>query len=205
MVVMQDLFVAGTDTTSSTLEWGMAELLRNPKVMSKAKAELAETIGEGKLVEESDMARLPYLQAVLKETFRLHPAVPFLVPRKAEMDVELGGYVIPKGAQVLVNAWAMGRDENIWENPEEFSPERFLGSEIDVKGRNYELIPFGSGRRLCPGYPLAMRMLLLMLGSLVNCFDWKLQGGIKVEEMDMDDKFGLTLEKAQPMIAKVDY
>ncbi|KAK4262676.1 hypothetical protein QN277_028210 [Acacia crassicarpa] len=163
-----DLFAAGIDTTTSTLEWGMAELLRNPRVMEKAKAELEEAMEKGKPVEESDIARLPYLQAVLKETFRLHPAVPFLLPRKAKIDVELGGYTIPKGAQALVNVWAIGRDASIWENPEEFMPERFMGSEIDVKGRNFELIPFGAGWRLCPGYPLAMRMLLLMLGSLVT-------------------------------------
>ncbi|KAI9076640.1 hypothetical protein K1719_041405 [Acacia pycnantha] len=196
-----DLFAAGSDTTTSTLEWGMAELLRNPRVMSKAKAELKEAMEKGKPVEESDIARLPYLQAVLKETFRLHPAVPFLLPRKAEIDVELGDCTIPKGAQVLVNVWAIGRDASIWENPEEFMPERFIGSEIDVKGRNFELIPFGAGRRLCPGYPLAMRMLLLMLGSLVNCFDWQLAGGIKAGEMDMNDKFGITLEKAQSVMA----
>ncbi|KAI9076677.1 hypothetical protein K1719_041442 [Acacia pycnantha] len=196
-----DLFAAGTDTSTSTLEWGMAELLRNPRAMSKAKAELEETIGTGKPVEESDIARLPYLQAVLKETFRLHPPAPFLLPRKAEKDVELGGYIIPKGAQILVNVWAIGRDASIWENPEEFMPERFMGSEIDVKGRNFELIPFGAGRRLCPGYPLAIRMLFLMLGTLVNCFDWQLAGGMKAEEMDMNDKFGITLEKAHPVMA----
>ncbi|KAI9076674.1 hypothetical protein K1719_041439 [Acacia pycnantha] len=196
-----DLFAAGTDTSTSTLEWGMAELLRNPRAMSKAKAELEEIIGTGKPVEESDIARLPYLQAVLKETFRLHPPAPFLLPRKAEKDVELGGYIIPKGAQIFVNVWAIGRDASIWENPEEFMPERFMGSEIDVKGRNFELIPFGAGRRLCPGYPLAIRMLFLMLGTLVNCFDWQLAGGMKTDEMDMNDKFGITLEKAQPVMA----
>ncbi|KAK4262681.1 hypothetical protein QN277_028215 [Acacia crassicarpa] len=195
-----DLFLAGIDTTTSTLEWAMAELLRNPRAMSKAKVELEKTIGRGKPVEGSDIAKLPYLQAILKETFRLHPAVPFLLPRKAEIDVELGGYTIPKGAQVLVNVWAIGRDASLWKNAEQFIPERFLDSEIDVKGRNFELTPFGAGRRLCPGYPLALRMLLLMLGSLVNCFDWKLEGGLKAEQMDMDDKFGITLEKAQPVV-----
>lgn len=193
--------MAGADTVTTTVEWGMAELLRDPKAMSKAKAELEQVVGKGKPVEESDIDRLTYLQAILKETFRLHPAAPFLLPRKAERDVELGGYVIPKGAQVLVNVWAIGRDPRTWENPEAFSPERFLGLEIDVKGRNFELTPFGGGRRICPGYPLALRMLFLMLGSLINCFDWKLEGGMKPEDMDMDDKFGITLEKACPVRA----
>jgi cytochrome P450 len=195
------LFVAGTDTITSTIEWTMTELLRNPKVMSKAKEELSQIIGKGKLVKESDITKLPYLQAIVKETFRLHPAVPFLLPRKAENDLEINGYKVPKNAQVFVNVWAIGRDSNIWNNPNEFLPERFLGSEIDFKGRNFELTPFGGGRRLCPGLPLAIRILFLMLGLFINCFDWKLDGGIKAEDMNMDDKFGLTLEKAQALLA----
>ncbi|KAK9934359.1 hypothetical protein M0R45_021506 [Rubus argutus] len=195
-----DLFVAGTDTTSATIEWAMAEL---PETMSKAKAELGEMLGKGKVVEESDMARLLYLQAIIKETFRLHPPAPLLLPRKAESDVEIGGYIVPKGAQVLVNTWAIGRDPITWENPDCFKPERFLGleNEIDVKGRNFELIPFGGGRRICPGLPLAMRMLHLMLGSLINCFDWKLEDGIVPETMNMEEKFGITLKMAQPLRA----
>ncbi|CAI8605286.1 unnamed protein product [Vicia faba] len=196
-----DLFVAGTDTVTSTVEWAMAELLHNPNIMSKAKSELNELIGKGNLVKESDIAKLPYLQAIVKETFRLHPAVPFLLPRKAEMDLEINGYKVPKGAQVLVNVWAIGRDPDLWDNPNEFLPERFLGSDIDFKGRNFELTPFGGGRRICPGLPLAIRVLFLMLGLFINCFEWELDGGIKAEDMNMDDKFGLTLEKAQPLLA----
>ncbi|XP_059444154.1 geraniol 8-hydroxylase-like [Corylus avellana] len=196
-----DLFVAGTDTTSATLEWAMAELLHNPEVLSKAKTELEQVIGKGNPVEESDITRLPYLQAVVKETFRLHPVVPFLLPRKAEVDVEINGYTIPKDAQVLVNAWAIGRDPNLWENANSFMPQRFLGSEIDFKGRNFELIPFGGGRRICPGLPLAIRMLHLILGSLIHTFDWKLEDGAKHEDMDMNDKFGLTLQIANPLKA----
>ena len=171
----QEMFTAGTDTTTSTLEWAMAELLRNPKTLSKAKAELEKTIGEGKVVEESHVPQLPYLQAIIKETFRLHPAIPLLLPRKAGADVEMGGFRIPKGAQVLINAWAIGRDPSIWEDPDTFAPERFLGSEVDAGGRNFVLIPFGGGRRICPGLPLALRMLYLMLGTLINSFDWKLE------------------------------
>nr|QNN89151.1 cytochrome P450 [Achyranthes bidentata] len=201
LYLLVDLFAAGTDTTSSTLEWAMAELLRNPEKLKKAHQELRETIGHEKSVQESDISHLPYLQAIVKETFRLHPAVPFLVPRRVHSDVELSGFTVPKNAQVLVNVWAIGRDPNIWERPNSFEPERFLGSEIDVKGRNFELIPFGAGRRLCPGSPLAIRMLHLMLGSLIHGFDWKLEGGISPEEMDMEEKFALTLEKAQRLRA----
>ncbi|XP_027191382.1 geraniol 8-hydroxylase-like [Cicer arietinum] len=191
------LFVGGTDTIASTLEWAMAELLKNEKAMSKAKQELEQIIGKGKALEESDIARLPYLQAVIKETFRLHPAVPFLIPRKANANVEICGYTIPKDAQVFVNVWAMGRNSSIWENANLFSPERFLTSEIDYKGHHFELIPFGAGRRICPGLPLAVRTLYLMLGSLINCFNWKLEDGFKIDDMNMDDDFGITLAKAQ--------
>lgn len=182
----------------------MAELLHNPKSLSKAQEELDQVIGKGKLIEESDVARLPYLQAIIKETFRLHPSVPLLLPRRAETDVEVEGFLVPKGAQVLVNVWAIGRDSSIWENPYSFMPERFLGlgNHIDVMGKNFELIPFGGGRRICPGLPLAMRMLHLMLGSLINCFDWKLEDGVMPETMNMEEKFGLTLQMTQPLKAQ---
>ncbi|KAM7507019.1 hypothetical protein LguiA_017472 [Lonicera macranthoides] len=147
-----DLFVAGTDTTSSTLEWAMAELLCNLETMVKAKAELKEVIGKGKILQEVDVTSLPYLGCIVKETLRMHPPAPFLIPRKVEIDVEACSCIVPKGAQVLVNAWAIGRDPTLWEDLLSFNPERFLGSEIDVRGRDFELIPFGAGRRICPGF-----------------------------------------------------
>ena len=169
--MLQDLFAGGSDTKSSTLEWAMTELLHNPEKLARAHAELLQTIGKDKLIEESDIPRLPSLQAIVKETFRLHPAAPFLIPRKVITETEIHGFTIPKDAQVLVNVWAMDRDPNIWENPNTFTPERFLGSEIDVKGKNFEHIPFGSGRRISPRLPLATRMVHLMLGSLIHSFD----------------------------------
>lgn len=179
----------------------MAELLRNPQVLVKAKKELEQVIGKGNPVEESDINRLPYLQAIIKETFRMHATVPLLLPRKAGADAEICGFTVPKGAQVLVNVWAIGRDPSIWEKPSAFMPERFLGSDIDVKGRDFGLIPFGAGRRICPGLALANRMLHLMLGSLIHSFDWKLEGGISPEDMNMEEKFGLTLQLAEPLRA----
>ncbi|ONI20475.1 hypothetical protein PRUPE_2G017600 [Prunus persica] len=173
------LFTAGTDTTSATLEWAMAELLRNPKKLSKAQQELEKIIGKGKPVEEGDIARpgrpspltsliarLPYFQAIIKETFLLDPATPLLLPRKADSNVEICRLY-------FVNAWAIGRDPNIWDNPSSFVSERFLGldDQIDVSGKNFELIPFGAGRRICPGLPWTMRILPLMLGSLINSFE----------------------------------
>ncbi|KAI5399557.1 cytochrome P450 76T24 [Lathyrus oleraceus] len=183
--LLLDLLVAGTDTTAYGLERAMSELVRNPEIMSKAKKELEEIIGLGNPVEESDIDRLPYLQAVVKESLRLHPPAPLLLPRKARVDVEISGYIIPKGAQVLINEWAIGRTD-IWEDAHLFSPERFIGSEIDVKGRHFKLTPFGSGRRICPGSPLAVRMLHLMLGSLINSFDWKLENNMEFKDMDLD-------------------
>ncbi|XP_022737737.1 geraniol 8-hydroxylase-like [Durio zibethinus] len=199
--LLLDLFTAGTQTTASTLEWAMAELLRCPKALLEARRELKQNIGQGNLVDESDAACLPYLQAVVKETLRLHPPVPFLLPRKAEADIEIHNFIVPKGAQVLVNAWAIGRDPNFWEEPDLFLPERFIGSEMDVRGRDFRLIPFGAGRRICPGLPLAKRMLPLMLGTLVHSFDWELEDGVTPESLNMDDKFGLVLPKAQPLRA----
>ncbi|CAI8602341.1 unnamed protein product [Vicia faba] len=168
-----DLFVAGTDTTSYTIERAMAELIHNPHVMTKAKEELEQVIGIGNTIDESDITKLPYLQAIVKETLRLHPSAPLLLPRKARIDVKICGYTIPQGSQILVNEWAMGRNPSIWDNPNMFFPERFLGSEINFKGQYFQFTPFGGGRRMCPGMPLAIRMLHTMLGSLINSFDWK--------------------------------
>ncbi|KAD7117813.1 hypothetical protein E3N88_05081 [Mikania micrantha] len=194
-----DLFVAGTDTTSSTLEWAITELLRHPHTMTKAKEELEEVIGKGKIVKENDVLRLPYLSCIVKETLRLHPTVPLLLPRKVDKQVNLNGYTIPEGTQVLVNAWAIGRDPTMWDNPLMFKPERFLGSGLDVRGQDFSLIPFGAGRRICPGLPLAIRMIPMMLGSLLNNFDWKIDTKIQPEALDMTEKFGITLAKAKPL------
>ncbi|CAI0409404.1 unnamed protein product [Linum tenue] len=177
ILVYQDLFVAGTDTTSSTIEWAMTELLCNPDKLAIAKKEL------------------------VKETFRLHPAAPLLLPRKAGVDVEICGFTVPQGAEILVNVWAIGRDPMTWDNPNSFMPERFLGSKVDAKGNNFELLPFGAGRRICPGMPLALRMLHMMLGSLIHWFEWKLPDGIMPETIDMEEKFGLALQKADALLA----
>lgn len=198
---MQDLFVAGTDTTSSVVEWGMVEVLRNSETMLKLKSELREVLGKGKILEEAYICRLPYLQCVVKETLRLHPPLPFLLPRQIDEEAEVNGYTIPKNSQVIVNVWAVGRDPVSWKNPLSFYPERFLDSVIDVKGQDFELIPFGAGRRICPGLPLVMRMVPVMLGSLVNCFDWELEGGVLPNELDMGEKFGLTVGKLLPLRA----
>ena len=201
VTIYQDLFIGGTDTTTTTMEWAMTELLRNPDIMAKAKQELVETIGIGLSIEEKDIPRLPYLQSVLKETMRLHPTAPLLLPHRAEMDVEVCGYTIPKHTQVFVNAWAIARDPMYWDKPTQFIPERFMGSEVDFRGTNFSFIPFGSGRRICPGLALAVRMLSLLLASLIHHFDWKLPDRMEPEDIDMKDKFGITMQKAIPLVA----
>ena len=190
----QDLFIAGTDTISSTLEWAMAELLCNPEKMAKAQKEIRGVLGNEGIVQESDISKLHYLQAIVKETFRLHPPGPLLLPHKAETDVEICGFTVPKNSQVLVNVWAIGRDPSTWLNPNAFVPERFLGFDIDVKRRDFELIPFGAGRRICLGLPLAHRMVHLILASLLHSYTWKLDDGMKPENMDMNEKLGFTLQ-----------
>nr|AJD87470.1 cytochrome P450 CYP76AD14 [Basella alba] len=197
--LLVDIFDAGTDTTSSTFEWSMAELMKNRRIMEKAQAEILHVLGKNSYIQESDISKLPYLRAIIKETLRLHPPTVFLLPRKADADVELYGYVVPKDAQILVNLWALGRDPAVWENPDEFSPDRFMGSEIDVKGRDFGLLPFGAGRRICPGMNLAIRMLTLMLATLLRSFDWKLPEGEAPAQLDMDEKFGIALQKTTPL------
>ncbi|KAL0360905.1 UNVERIFIED_CONTAM: cytochrome [Sesamum radiatum] len=198
---MKHLFVVRVDTTSGTVEWVMTELLRNPQVMSKLKTEVRTVLGANKQIEESDISKLPYLQAVIKEAFRYHPPGPFVTRCKDGNDLEIKKYVIPKNALILINIWATGRDPSIWPNPDSFEPERFLNTEVDVKGHSLELIPFGTGRRICPGMPLAYRMVHLIVASLVHNFDWKLEPGVAPEDVDLNEKLGLSLHKAIPLKA----
>ncbi|XP_027155462.1 geraniol 8-hydroxylase-like [Coffea eugenioides] len=198
--LIMDLFVGGTETSSISVEWIMAELLRNPEKKSKARDEIRKVIGQNELVQESDISNLPYLQSVIKETFRLRPTVPFLA-HQAQSDTQLNGYVVPKNADVFVNLWGMGRDPSLWSDPTSFVPERFMDGEIDMKGQHFQLLPFGTGRRICAGLPLADRMVHLMVASLLHKFEWKLEEGIKPEEIDMTEEFGGTIRKAVPLKA----
>lgn len=177
----------------------MTELMRNLEKMVKARSELQQVIGNDLAVEESDIARLPYLQAIVKETFRLHPAAPFLIPHKSEFDVEIEGFIIPKNAQILTNIWAIGRDSSVWLKPESFMRERFLDSEIEFNGHHFELIPFGAGRRVCPGLSLTVKMVHLMVGSLLHSSNRKVEGEMNGEDINMSEKFGITLQKAVPL------
>ncbi|KAL1832412.1 hypothetical protein ACET3Z_002063 [Daucus carota] len=198
-IFLMEMFIAGTHTSSATAEWAMSELLINPDKLQKVKDELARVIGGNRKLEESDLDNLPYLQATVEETLRLHPPGPLTLPRRAMHDTKFMGYNIPKGTQVFVNAWAIGRDKENWEDPLCFKPERFLNSSINYKGQSFEFIPFGGGRRICPGLPLAHRMLPLLLGTLLHHFDWKLCDG--KPEIDMMETMGLGTRKEKPLMA----
>ncbi|XP_006850107.3 cytochrome P450 93A3 [Amborella trichopoda] len=201
-----DIFAAGTDTSAITIEWALAELINNHDIFAMARDEIFSVVGRQRVVEESDIPNLPYLQAIVKETLRLHPTGPLIV-RESTQDCKVGGYDIPKGAQLFVNVWALGRDPNSWEDPLKFKPERFIvesgGTNVDVKGQNFHLLPFGSGRRMCPGTSLALLVVQTALASLIQCFDFRVHnssqdmGGNKV---DMEEGRGLTLPRAHPFI-----
>ncbi|KAL1828426.1 hypothetical protein DCAR_0207639 [Daucus carota subsp. sativus] len=199
-VLLVELFLAGTETTANTVEWALTELLLHPQTMAKLRKEVIDSVKANGKIEEGAVMGLPYLQAVVKETMRLHLLVPFLVPRRAEKDVKLKGYTIPKDTQILVNAWGIARDPEYWENSTSFIPERFLNSEVDVKGQDFSLLPFGSGRRMCAGIALGQRVVSLMIASLVYHFDWELPNGMSWE-VDTSERFALSLQKAKPLLA----
>ncbi|MED6162451.1 hypothetical protein PIB30_070571 [Stylosanthes scabra] len=154
--VIVDVFFAGTDTSSVVIEWVMSELTRSPRAMKKAQAEIQHALRGKQTIQEADVSELPYLKAVIKETMRLHPPLPLLLPRQARQDCTINGYHIPINTRVIVNAYAFGRDPDYWYDAETFLPERFEDNPMDFKGTNFEYIPFGAGRRMCPGLPLQL-------------------------------------------------
>lgn len=196
-----DAFNAGTDTTYSVLEWAMTELLRHPKMMMKMQDEVRAITSNKKDIKLDDLDEMHYLNAVIKETLRLHPIIPLLVPRESSREAKIQGYDIAAGTRVFINVWAIGRDPGLWDNPEEFHPERFLNSSIDFKGHDFQLIPFGAGKRSCPGISFAITNIKLILAKFVNYFDWTLPNGAKGEDLDMTESIGLSIHKKFPLIA----
>ncbi|XP_058210600.1 cytochrome P450 98A2-like [Rhododendron vialii] len=187
IAVLWNMIHAGIDTTAVAVEWAMAELIKNPRVQQKAQEELDRIVGHERVMAESDFSDLPYLQCVAKEALRLHPPTPLTLPHKATSNVTIGGYDIPKGSNVFVNVWAVGRDPTAWKTPDEFQPERFLEEDIDVKGHDFRLLPFGAGRRACPGAQLGINLVTSMLGHLLHHFWWAPLEGVKPEEIDMSE------------------
>ncbi|XP_040376927.1 zealexin A1 synthase-like [Oryza brachyantha] len=193
--VILDLFGAGSETTANSLQWAMSELMKNPTAMLKAQAELRDTLQGKQIVTEDDLAGLKYLKLIIKETLRLHPVVPLLVPRECRETCKVMGYDIPIGTTILVNVWAIGRDPKYWKDAETFRPERFEEVNVNFKGTDFEYIPFGAGRRICPGMGSAEANMELALASLLYHFDWELPGGISLTKMDMVEEMGATARR----------
>jgi len=179
--------------------WVMSELMRNPSVMRKAQAEVRGMVAGKPRVEEEDVKGLRYLKMVVKENFRLHPPGTLLIPRETMRSCVIGGYDVLPGTRVFVNVWAMGRDPSIWDDPEEFRPERFEGSRVDFRGSDFELLPFGSGRRACPAVAMGVANVELALANLLYCFDWELPEGMKGEDIDMEETGQLAFRKTVPL------
>ncbi|KAK7327809.1 hypothetical protein VNO77_21900 [Canavalia gladiata] len=207
-----DFFSAGTDSTAAATDWTLAELINNPRVLQKAKEEVDRVVGKERLVEESDIQNLPYIRAIIKEAFRLHPPLP-VVKRKCVAECVIDNYVIPEGALVLFNVWAVGRDPKYWDNPSEFRPERFLENAegvqpgpIDLRGQHFQLLPFGSGRRMCPGVNLATHGMAALLASILQCFDLQVvgpQGQILKGEnakVSMEERPGLAVPRVHNLV-----
>lgn len=185
------MFGGATESPANAMVWAVAELINSPNLLEKARHEIESIIGKDRLVEESDIPNLPYIQAIVRETLRLHPGFTVL-SRRSSQDCTVAGYHIPADTELLVNVWAMGRDPNYWENPLEFSPSRFLNEdgsikkELDVKGQQFLLLPFGSGRRICPGASHTLQLVPSTIAAVIQCFDWKVgdggNGSINMEE-----------------------
>lgn len=201
--VLEDMFIAGTDTTSSVLEWTIAELARNPSMMEKAQEEVRRVVGKKSKIDDNDIIRMEYLKCVIKESLRVHPPAPLLLPRETSEMVKLGGYCIPSKTRVFFNVWAIQKDPKIWENPEDFIPERFMNNPVDLKGQECHCLPFGAGRRICPGMNFAFATIEYVLANLLRWFDWKLDDeNMMAKDMDMTEDMGIALVKKHPLFLK---
>ncbi|XP_066329675.1 desmethyl-deoxy-podophyllotoxin synthase-like [Miscanthus floridulus] len=198
--VMLDIFGASTETSTTTLDWAMAELLRNPRAMEKAQHEVRQALAGHDTVTEDSLAGLRYLRFVIKESLRLHPPATMLVPRQCQSACQVLGFDVPAGITVIVNAWAIGRDPAHWDEPDEFLPERFEQSTRDFRGADFEFIPFGAGRRVCPGMAFGLAHIELALAALLFHFDWSLPGGLAAEELDMTESFGIATPRRSDLL-----
>lgn len=193
------MFIAGTDTSAATLVWTMTELIKKPSILTKAQNEVRQVAKGKQMVEESDIPKLIYLKSVLKESFRLLPPVPLLLPRETMDEFTIGSYRIPSRTRVFINAKSIGTDPKYWENPNEFRPERFLNSSVDFSGQHFELMPFGIGRRGCPGINFGVALVEIALANLLHRFDWRLPQGMTIDDLDMEEATGITTHKKIPL------
>lgn len=192
------MVLGGTDTSLHVIEFAMAELFNKPDIMKRAQQELDEVVGKDKVVEESHISKLPYILAIMKETLRLHMVAPFLIPHRPSQTTVVSGFTIPKDSKVFINVWAIHRNPNVWENPLEFDPDRFLDKSYDFNGNDFNYLPFGSGRRICVGMAMGERVVLYNIATLLHSFNWKLPQGKRVE---VEEKFGIALKLKNPLIA----
>ncbi|MCD7472356.1 hypothetical protein HAX54_013514 [Datura stramonium] len=204
--VILDMFAAGSETPSTTIIWAFSEMLKNPNVIAKAQSEVREMLKGKKNYDEEDLEKLRYLKLVIKETLRLHPPAPLLVPRESIKQIDIDGYTIPLKTRALVNAWALGRDPRSWHDPESFIPERFENSSIDFMGNHYEFIPFGAGKRICPGISFGLTNIALLLAQLLYHFEWELPDGANPKELDMTETHGILATKEKDLyLVATDY
>ncbi|KAL9259524.1 Cytochrome P450 703A2-like protein [Drosera capensis] len=203
--LIQDMIAAATDTSSVTNEWVMAEVIKHPRVLHKIQQELDSVVGPDRMVNESDLVHLPYLRCVVRETFRLHPAGPFLIPHESLRATKINGYHIPAKTRVFINTHALGRNTALWDNVEEFYPERHWqadGSRVEIShGNDFKILPFSAGKRKCPGAPLGVLFVLMALARLFHCFDWSPPEGLQPEDIDTREVYGMTMPKAEPLMA----
>lgn len=184
----------------------MTEMLKDPRIMKKAQTEIRQVVKKRGIVDGTCIQELEFLKMVIKETLRLHPPTPLLLPRESKERCEINGYEIPAKTKVIVNAWAINRDPKWWNEPEKFYPERFINSAIDYRGLHFEYIPFGAGRRVCPGMSFGLPNIELPLIKLLYHFDWKLPDGMTSEDLDMNESFGVTVKrKASLNLIPTDY
>ncbi|KZV23123.1 hypothetical protein F511_25084 [Dorcoceras hygrometricum] len=193
--ILMIIFVAGTDTSSAVVTWAMTALVKTPEAMRRVQQEIRSIVGKNPFVDEDDIQKLPYFKAVIKEAMRFYPPVPLLVPRKTRNTCFIDGYEIQPKTMIFFNFWSIGRDPEYWKNPNEFLPDRFLDSKIDYRGQDFGLIPFGSGRRACPGISLGVATVELALANLLYAFVWGLPDGITGEDVDTDALPGITMHK----------
>jgi len=199
------MIIGGSDTSLTSIEWTFSEMLKNPRILERAQEEVRQAFGSRGYVDEKDLQELKYLKAVIKETFRLHPPIPLLLRECAE-TCEINGYTIPAGTQVFVNVWAIGRDQRYWNEADKFSPERFLDSPIDYQGSNFDFIPFGAGKRMCPGALFATPTIELPLAQMLYYFDWQFPSGTSHENLDMTEAFGNAAKrKSELLIIPIPY
>ncbi|KAI3709832.1 hypothetical protein L2E82_39600 [Cichorium intybus] len=195
-----NIFVGGTDTSAMTIEWAMTEMMRNPNVMEKAQKEVRETFKGKKKINETDLTNLVYLKFVIKETLRLHPPLPLLLPRECREQCQIDGYDIPVKMKVIVNAFACAVDPEYWDDAERFKPERFEKSSIDFMGTNSEFVPFGSGRRMCPGINFGVTSIEYALAQMLYYFNWKLPSESSPKDIDMTENDGAVAIKKVPLL-----